>query len=168
MPENRRDKPPRSLEQHTKPSRRHRAGVPRCQRWEIRDGEIWQCPKACRPDFTVCGVHGAGYPKRERADDRINPRLGSLTTGEKASPATVHTLFAKHPALGAMYDFQIKEDAALLDLRPQLALAKVLAMHFVQKVTSTTWRPVPARSRPLWSLWKRSRGYSRLPSASGR
>ena len=126
--------PPWPLDPRLPPSRRHPEGLLRCQRWEIDDGEQWQCSKAARRGFRVCGVHGAGYPARERRGEAKNPKLSGLVDGQYAKPDTMAMIFETRPDLRALFLQEMNGDG-LLDLRPQLAMAKVLAHYFVEKAT---------------------------------
>lgn len=125
--------PPQPLEARTAPSSRHKDGLPRCQRWRVRDGVFWQCPRAARRGMRACGMHGAGYEKRERAGIRKNPAVAAVVTGTVAQPETMRLLLESHPELRALYLHHL-DDRNLLDLRPQLAAAKTLADYYLQKV----------------------------------
>jgi hypothetical protein len=52
----------------------------------------------------VCGVHGGGYPRRELARVRKNPKLAPLKTGARARPDTI--------ALWKTLDVQLAERIA--------------------------------------------------------
>jgi hypothetical protein len=54
-----------------------------------RGDGFWQWRRPARQGFRVCGVHGAGYAKREREGLRTNPALAPVVTGAKASCATL-------------------------------------------------------------------------------
>jgi hypothetical protein len=71
----------------------------RCQRVK-KDGE--QCGKPARVGFDVCGVHGAGYGKREREGRRRPP-----------GRPPVHGLYAR-TALTSLHD--LREEVAGLEL----------------------------------------------------
>lgn len=96
----------------------------------MRDGVFWQCSKSAREGFPVCGKHGAGHASRERAGKRQNPATVNVANGDHSKPTTIKQLFAERPELRALYDDELNGDR-LLDMRPQLALAKVLLRYFV-------------------------------------
>lgn len=123
--------PPTALAPMTKPSKRHPGRRPRCQRWRLVNGRVWQCSKAARAGFRVCGLHGAGYPKREQLGSAKNPALAALKNGRVARPETIEQLLRRKPELQALFDREL--DGDLFDLRPQLAMAKVLARYFVEE-----------------------------------
>lgn len=124
--------PPLPLVARTKPSRRHPNGRPRCQRWKIRDGDVfWQCTHPARDGFQACGLHGSGYAKRERQGTRENPATAAVRTGELAKPETLKQLWHDKPEIQKIYRAEIDGDG-LLDLRPQLAMAKALARYFTE------------------------------------
>lgn len=123
--------PAARLVARTKASRRHPKGMPRCQFSEDRDGDLWQCPKAARAGFRVCGSHGAGYAKREREGTRQNPALAALKTGEHADSAAMEEYLKTQEAFTAMYEAQLRSPS-LLDYREEVAMGKALLRWFVQ------------------------------------
>jgi hypothetical protein len=129
--------PSQPLTAVTQPSRRAPHGRTRCQYWDPRGNGFWQCPKAARPGFRVCGVHGAGYAKREREGRRKNPALAPTVTGRKVSTETRRVLLEKHPEFRALYDAHLNSDH-LFDLRPQLALTKALVEHYIEQEGTKT------------------------------
>jgi len=153
--------PRQPLAAATRPSRRAPQGRPRCQYWDPRGDGFWQCHRAARPGFRVCGVHGAGYAKREREGLRTNPALAPIVTGTKASAATQQVLLEGQPNLRAFYDAHLRSDD-LLDLRPQLALTKALVEHYINQEGTVTELGPEVATRPfcaLWRLWRRVRGW---------
>jgi hypothetical protein len=129
--------PPQPLAVVTQQSRRAPHGRPRCQYWGPRGDKFWQCQRPARQGFRVCGVHGAGYAKREREGLRTNPALAPVVTGTKASAATQQVLLEGQPNLRALYDAHLHSDH-LLDLRPQLALSKALVEHYIEQEGTVT------------------------------
>lgn len=128
MAKNEPQKPKREL--RTKPSIRHPEGLPRCKRQDIRDGKWWQCPRAARDGFEVCGKHGAGHPSRERAGIRKNPKTAAVVHGQSAKPGTVQSLVSQNPEFEALFRKHLTSPA-LLDFRPQIAIGKALVDHFL-------------------------------------
>lgn len=94
--------------------------APRCQKPK-RDGT--QCEKAARKGFTVCGSHGAGYKKRERAGTRQNPRTASITTGRFTSDEAKQDLIAEDPGFAADLQFFLDHPEKRRDLDTLLAYA---------------------------------------------
>lgn len=127
--------PPQPLVPHTKPSRRNPLGLPRCQRWAMRDGKFWQCPNAARQPMPVCPRHGAGFASREAKGLRENPALASTVVNASVkAPKAVAILLAQHPEFRALYEHHLSAPIAeLLDFRPQIAAAKALVDAYVQK-----------------------------------
>jgi hypothetical protein len=73
-------------------------------------GQAWRCSaqakgtgQRCRKpairDSAVCGTHGRGYPRRQVARTRKDPRLAALLVGEHATAATVNALYRASPGL---------------------------------------------------------------------
>jgi len=62
--------------------------------------------------FTTCGLHGAGYEKREREGRRKNPAVASMRTGLRTSPAQLDLMLAAHPELGDLESFRHFVDKA--------------------------------------------------------
>lgn len=123
--------PPQPLAAYTKPSKRHALGKARCQRWEMREGAFWQCPRAARAGVSVCIMHGAGTAKREASGERLPPQMANVGTGR---PKAVQILLAQHPEFKALYEHHLSAPIAeLLDFRPQLAAAKALVDAYVQR-----------------------------------
>jgi hypothetical protein len=87
-------KPAGSLIARLPASRRHREGLPRCQRARMRDGQWHQCQRAARRGFRTCGFHGAGFEARERAGKAKNPAAARLLTGRYAKLKTLELLAA--------------------------------------------------------------------------
>lgn len=125
--------PPQPLTSHTPPSRRHLLGLPRCQRWRMRDGAFWQCSKPARLPLKVCPRHGAGFARRENAGERINPVLPSAFT-EPGAKRAVAILLEQHPELQGLYGHHLASPMVeALDFRPYLAAAKALVDAYVQR-----------------------------------
>lgn len=74
------------------PSRRHPAGLPRCQSARVREGRWHQCQRAARRGFRTCGFHGAGFAAREQAGKAKNPATARFRTGRYAKLETLETL----------------------------------------------------------------------------
>lgn len=114
------------LEARQSPSRRNPLGAPRCQAIAFDEGVAHQCRKNARAPLSVCGSHGAGYPKRELEGKAQNPALARLVTGARAKPETLEHLWRERPELRALYEANLNDDD-LFDMRPVLARAKALA-----------------------------------------
>jgi hypothetical protein len=127
------ENPPQPLEARLSASVRHPEGLPRCQRWKIRDGGFWQCSKAARHGMPVCGVHGGGYPRREKLGVRENPATVSLRTGERAKPETVEAFFQGDTTIARRFR-EYLDGPNLMDLRPVVATARAIYDEYVERI----------------------------------
>jgi hypothetical protein len=95
--------------------------APRCQATCKRTGK--QCGRPARRGFSCCTVHGAGSRRRELAGLRTNPKIGRLSHGLRARPATlvalaeIDAVFAAARAEVASQPQRLRDvDAVLADL----------------------------------------------------
>jgi len=65
----------------------------------LAKGTRERCRKPAIRDSPTCGTHGRGYPRRQAAGTRKDPRLASLLVGEHATAATVDALYRSSPGL---------------------------------------------------------------------
>lgn len=128
----RKPQPPQPLVERCAPSKACPEGRPRCQRWAMRDGAQWQCSRPAREGFPVCGIHGAGYAKREKAGERLPIGITNLVTGHQASQVTLLRVREANPALGALFEARL-QDPEVYDMRPRVALAQALLDQVVSR-----------------------------------
>lgn len=116
------------------PSRRHPEGAPRCQRIIRHPGEhAYQCKRAARRGFPVCGKHGAGFLAREKSGERLSVR-SNLRDGSRARSDTLDALLAEEPLLrGLIKDIEDEEFRPIPLTRRLLAMARALADLHVQR-----------------------------------
>lgn len=119
------------LEPKLRSSRRHPEGLLRCKRIIRReDREPYQCPRAARRGFAVCGMHGVGFAAREARGERQSVR-SKLLHGYRARPDTIAAVIEERPTLRLIADDYRRNPMRLFDHREILAMVRALADHLL-------------------------------------
>lgn len=133
--------PPKPLEPTVQLKIGNKAILPRCQYWDMRpedpyiDGSplrFFQCGQPARPGYSVCGFHGVGWKKREKAGHRQPQRsiVAEMFKGNGLDERVQGEFLDNNPIAKSRYEFHL-QNPQLLDFWPVIAMARTCLEHFM-------------------------------------